>query len=145
MKALVAKRRMDWVAAIILAVVFAAAALPKIANPADFALAIYRYQLPGAGLINPLAILLPWVELAVAGAILIPRLRPGASLLLLLMLAGFTAGIVSALHRGLDIACGCFTVNPEAKHAGLLSIVRNILLLACAAWLAIRSMSRKSG
>ena len=119
----------------IVGLVFAAAAVPKITHPAEFALAIYRYQLVPHVAINVLAVFLPWLELICAAALLFrPRLRPGALVLILLMLAVFTTAISINLYRGIDIACGCFSVNAAKGHLGWLSLVRNATLITIAAW-----------
>jgi fatty-acid desaturase len=115
--------------------VFAAAAVPKIAQPADFAVAIYRYQLMPHATINALAVFLPWLEMVCAAALLfVPRLRSGAFVLIILMLLVFTTAISINLYRGIDIACGCFSVNAAKGHLGWLSLVRNTALLIASAW-----------
>ncbi len=121
-----------------LAIVFLAAAIPKIRDPHDFALAVFRYQMLPYELVNLVALFLPWLEALTAIALLAaPRWRDAASAILLGMLAVFTVAIVAALVRGIDIACGCFSVNPDAEKAGWLNVARNIALMVMAlvAWL----------
>jgi uncharacterized membrane protein YphA (DoxX/SURF4 family) len=115
----------------VLGLVFIAASLPKLNTPADFALAVYRYQILPSEFINLTAILLPVTEL-VAGLALIlwPRMRQGANLLLLLMLVVFTIAIASTMYRGIDVACGCFSVNPKSGHINWLNMARNLGLIA---------------
>jgi uncharacterized membrane protein YphA (DoxX/SURF4 family) len=80
----------------------------KILNPNSFAVDIATYQVLPLALVNPLAIVLPWVELA-TGIMLVIGLRTRvASLLAALMLATFTLAIAVAVAKGLDVACGCF-------------------------------------
>ena len=52
---------------ILLGLIFLAAALPKIADPPGFAKAIWAYGLFPPWSINPLALLLPWLELVCGG------------------------------------------------------------------------------
>ena len=122
----------------LIGLVFLAASLPKLAAPQDMALAIFRYHLLPHGLVNAAAILLPWVELTAAAALLLaPAYRRAAALLLLGLLAAFTAAIALDLHRGIDIACGCFSLKPELGRIGALSLLRNAFLMtlaALAAW-----------
>lgn len=128
----------------VLGLVFAAAAVPKITHPAEFALAVYRYQLVPHDAINVLAVFLPWLEVVCAAALLFrPRLRTGALVLILLMLAVFTTAISINLYRGIDIACGCFSVNAAKGHLGWLSLVRNAALIAASAW-AWRQLARRA-
>lgn len=128
---------MKWIARLcrwMLAVVFLMAAIPKIADPHGFALVVFRYQMLPYSLINIFALFLPWVELLAALSLLIaPRLRDAALFLIGGMLIVFTIAIGFNLYRGVDMACGCFSVNPEAAHMGWLNFARNILLLAATA------------
>ncbi len=121
--------------------VFLAACLPKIIQPAEFAVAIYRYQLLPHSLINVLAVFLPWLELVCAASLcFIPRLRRSALILVMLMLVVFTVAISINLYRGIDIACGCFSVNAAKGHLGWWSLLRNTTLLLASGW-ALRALS----
>jgi len=125
-----------WILRLVLALVFLAACLPKMWHPHEFALAIFRYQILPYELINLSAILLPWIECVMALALLFwPKGRAAALLILLGMLLVFTVAISANLYRGIDIACGCFSVNPEAGHIGWLSIGRNVMLMLSCVWL----------
>lgn len=125
-----------WAARWILAAVFAAAAVPKILSPHDFAVVVFRYQILPYPLVNLAALFLPWLELLCAVALVAaPRFRDAALALVLAMLIVFTAAIAFNLYRGIDIACGCFTVKPGARHMGWWNLGRNALLII-AGWLA---------
>lgn len=130
----------------ILAVVFIAAAVPKIMQPHEFALAIYRHQLTPGGAINLMAVYLPWLEVTAALGLFLPRLRAAAAVWTALMLVLFTGAIGINLWRGLDIACGCFTLKPGADHMGWLNLVRNGTLLALTAfvWWDARRPARQA-
>ena len=119
-----------------LAAVFFAAALAKIASPHDFAVAVFRYQMLPYALVNVVALFLPWMELLCAVALVAaPRFRDAALTMILGMLLVFTAAIAFNLYRGIDTACGCFTVKPGARHMGWWNLGRNALLLL-AGWFA---------
>ena len=45
----------------------------------------------------------------------------------------FTTLIGLNIYRGIDVACGCFSVDPEVGHIGWLLIVRNAVLLGLTA------------
>ena len=132
-----------------LAAVFIAAALPKILSPHDFALVVFRYQMLPYPLVNLFALWLPWIELFAAIALLIaPRLRDAALFLIGGMLVVFTVAIGFNLYRGVDMACGCFSVNPTAHHMGALNLARNIgllLLTAVATWTGLKPGQTKMG
>jgi putative oxidoreductase len=79
----------------------------KILHPDAFAVDIATYQMLPLALVNPLAIVLPWVELA-AGLMLVFGFRTRAAALLVTgMVAMFTVAISYAVARGLDMSCGC--------------------------------------
>ena len=117
-----------------LGAVFIAASIPKILHPEAFALAVFRYHLLPDLMINPLAIYLPWLELTCGLLIaFVPRWRRAAALLIMGMLLVFSAAISINLARGLDISCGCFSVDPRHGRIGVLNIARNLVLLAMSA------------
>lgn len=118
-----------------LAAVFAAAAVPKILSPHDFAVVVFRYQMLPYSLVNLAALFLPWLELLSAVALVAaPRWRDAALAVLGGLLLVFTAAIAFNLYRGIDIACGCFTVKPGARHMGWWNLGRNALLILAAWW-----------
>jgi putative oxidoreductase len=95
-------------ARVYLAVLFLLACWHKILDPGSFALDIATYQILPLVLVNPMAIVLPWVELA-AGLMLLAGFKArAASILVAAMMAVFTAAICIALAKGLDMSCGCF-------------------------------------
>ena len=104
----------------------------KLLDPHAFAVDIATYQMLPLAVVNPLAIVLPWVEL-VTGLMLVLGLRTrAASLLAAAMLAMFTAAITVAVARGLDLACGCFASQGAAEDPiSWQTIVRD------AAWLLL--------
>ncbi len=125
-----------WVFRIALSVVFLAAAVPKILDPHAFAVAVFRYQMVPYPLVNLLAVYLPWIELVAAVALLMPRFNDAAAFLMLGMLLVFTTAITINLFRGIDMACGCFTTNPDAARIGWRKVAENagLIAMAAAAW-----------
>jgi len=55
-----------WAARLLVVAVFVVAAAPKLMDPASFALTIYRYNLLPDGLVQPMAIFMPWLEMLAA-------------------------------------------------------------------------------
>lgn len=120
-----------WSCRLLLAAVYLAAAWPKIADPAGFARSIFNYQLLPDALINPLALFLPWLELFAALALLaVTPLRRGALQLIAAMTVVFIGAIASAMARGIDIDCGCFSTTGEGMRTGWLHLVLDFALLA---------------
>jgi uncharacterized membrane protein YphA (DoxX/SURF4 family) len=104
----------------------------KLSDPQAFAFAIKGFKLvENHDLISQATFSIPWTEVLI-GALLVIGLRTrAASGLLLLMLAGFTAAIVSVLARDIDTSCGCFGkfLGSEIDQT---TIIRNVVLLSMA-------------
>lgn len=126
-----------------LAVVFAWACIPKILAPHDFAVMVFRYQLLPFALINLVAIYLPWVELVSAAAVLFPATRRGAALILLVMLAVFTGALILNIARGINVACGCFSVDESAAVSGWWNVARNAALMAAALVVLVEGRAKR--
>jgi uncharacterized membrane protein YphA (DoxX/SURF4 family) len=108
---------------------FVVASVEKIADPEAFGVSIGNYRILPETLISVSAALLPWVELLCGLAILFGVLVRGGSLLVSALLVLFTAAVLSAILRGLDISCGCFTQDPAAASLGWEKVWENLGLL----------------
>ncbi len=127
-----------------LGLLFIVVSLEKIVEPAAFAQSIANYKIVGPPLTVVLATVLPWLELLCGFALLFGIFLRGSSLLLSGMLVVFTAGVISALLRGLDIACGCFTQDPSVGKIGWMKVLQNGTLLALSVFLYFSSSVRFS-
>jgi uncharacterized membrane protein YphA (DoxX/SURF4 family) len=126
MKALFSSTILILLVRVFLGGLFIIASLDKIADPATFATSILNYKIVGSTLAMAVATVLPPLEL-LCGLGLILGLYPRTSAFLItLMLIVFTILIISALLRGLDISCGCFTQDPNASKIGYIKILENI-------------------
>lgn len=122
---------------------FAYASFDKILHPEAFAQAVYNYRLLPLWLLHPFALVLPWLELVTGVALVAGRARRGAAALVCVLLVMFMAAITVALHRGIDISCGCF--HTTGGHAiGLSLLFRDLALLAGAAVLLATRRLRRS-
>jgi len=121
---------------IVVGLVFLAAALGKIGDLPWFAQEVHNYHLaPGWGE-NLVAIVLPWIELVAALALVLGvRARAGGVVALALLLL-FTVAVAIAWARGLDFRCGCFG-KLGASRIGAHKFAENLGLSALAA-LAVR-------
>lgn len=126
------QRTLSWGGALVLAVVFLYAGIPKMLDPSLFGQSIHRYDMLPGPAVSLMAIFLPWLECCAAVFLLIPTYRRGASLLIAAMLLLFLAAIANALLRDLDISCGCFSRSGHEDSIGWTHIVRNLGLLALA-------------
>lgn len=111
------------------ALIFILAGISKILTPTTFAQDIDNYRLLPYLLVTLMAVALPWIEL-VCGILLISGVgRRGAALLLLLMCVMFLIAIGSAMARGLDITCGCFTMTSNGMKVGYTRLIEDVVLL----------------
>lgn len=126
-----ARTALVWLGRLALAGTYLVAARPKLLDPAGFAKAIHNYQLLPDGAVNLLAIYLPPLELLTALALLfVPAGRRGALLLLNLMTTVFIVAIGSAVFRGINIDCGCFSTSGQGLRTGWWHIGLDVVLLA---------------
>jgi hypothetical protein len=100
---------------IALGAVFVAAAIPKIADPPAFAHLIYNYRLMPGGLVNALALVMPWIELVVGILLVAGVWRREAALVAAALVLVFLGAIGWNLARGHAVDCGCFDVRSAGK------------------------------
>jgi uncharacterized membrane protein YphA (DoxX/SURF4 family) len=109
---------------------FIYASIYKIQYPTEFAESIAAYQMVPYFLVNPMAAVLPWLEL-ICGALAVVGLRVRAALTVMAaLMAVFTLGLLWVVAWDIPIGCGCFT-GQEAE-AGPLTILRDLAWLAMA-------------
>jgi putative oxidoreductase len=133
--------RVVLVAQIWIGLVFLAAALGKISDPAAFARQIHYFRLLPGGLENTVAIMLPWIEL-IASLSLLLRAHPRSGAIVTAgLMVMFVVVVAAALARGLDIECGCFGTS-DASRVGAAKLLENLGLLALA---AVASLKPGSG
>jgi putative oxidoreductase len=110
--------------------------------PENFMTAIHAFRLLPPWLERPLAVTLPWVEMT-SGVLLAVGLLSRVSLLVVsLQLLVFTAALASTLLRGISLDdCGCFGAL-GFKESNTVAFVRNLVLLALAALVAIERHPR---
>jgi len=126
-----------------LGVVFIWASMDKIINPEQFAEMVYHYKILPILLVHPVAVYLPWLEL-ITGVLLVIGVWERAGLIIFnLFIFIFSIALASALYRGLDIHCGCFTVDPNAEKELLMSLLRDILFLFLGTVCLINAIRKK--
>jgi hypothetical protein len=131
----------SWTISVALAAVFGASAAIKFADLDEFRAAVENYRIVPERL-AALAALVPLAETAGAVGILIPRTHRAAAILLLALLAVFSAAIVVNLIRGrLHVDCGCFGAALRQPLSWWLP-ARNAALMALAAIAIMPATSR---
>ncbi|HEY6953097.1 MAG TPA: MauE/DoxX family redox-associated membrane protein [Bacteroidota bacterium] len=108
---------------------FVFASIDKIADPLSFANAVANYRLVAGSVPLIVATVLPWVELLCGFAVLSGLYYRGGVLILLMLLIAFTLAVITGLIRGLDISCGCFTLDPDVGRIGWNKVFENIGLI----------------
>jgi protein-disulfide isomerase len=101
----------EWAATaarVLLAGVWAWAAIGKLGDPAASVRAVRAYRLLPEWLAQGVGYGLPFLELALAVLLLVGLATRLAAVVSAALLVVFLAGIVSAAARGLQIDCGCF-------------------------------------
>lgn len=114
-----------------LAVALLVAGAAKLRGPAEFARAIRGYRLLPERWARPLAVSLPWLELACGSALAVGLASRAAAAVVAGLLAVFTGAVVASLVRGLRVDCGCFGAA-RATPAGGWTIARNAVLIGAA-------------
>lgn len=85
-----------------------AAAIPKMSDIDQSVYAVRAYRLLPDALEPVVGVALPYLELVLALVLIAGIFTRGASIVWLLMIAGFTAGVIWAWAKGYNIDCGCF-------------------------------------
>jgi len=129
MNAILANDYFNWTLRTIVGLVLVVAAIDKAADPSAFAVSIMNYKLIPEGLALAVATVLPWIELVTGLCILFGVLRAGGAVVASGLFAIFAVLMISALARGLDISCGCFSQDPGVGTINGLRILENIGLL----------------
>src|SRR5581483_7276646 len=76
---------------------------------------IYNYKIVPWALINPMALIMPWLELLCGVALVLGIWKGAARTLIGAMLVVFIVAISINLARGNAIDCGCFNVADAGK------------------------------
>lgn len=122
---------------LILAAVFIYSGYIKADDPVAFAGQVANYQILPYAWNYLVAATLPYLELLCGVLLLLnQRVRPAVLVLFVLNLI-FMLLLSSAIARGLDIDCGCFNPNAEAKTSPLFALWRDagLLLLMVSTWM----------
>lgn len=124
-----AKYWLIFLARLVLGGLFLYAGIDKILHPFHFAAAIQGYQLLPPFWVGVTAVVIPWLEV-VSAAALIGGFKPRSAILVLsVLMIVFLAAIAITMARGLDIDCGCGLL--VERPVGWLALLEDgVLLLA---------------
>jgi uncharacterized membrane protein YphA (DoxX/SURF4 family) len=120
----------SWIAALAMALLFAAAVLHKLRDWPRFCGIVADYRIVPQRLATPAATAVVVLEIAVVTLLLWPELRPVGGVAAGFLLIVYAIGIAINLHRGhTTLDCGCVGAGRRSRiHRGM--VVRNLLLSA---------------
>lgn len=111
----------------ILGITFIYASYYKIMSPMDFAKIVYGYNLFPEILINPIAIILPFVELISGFSLLLGIYPRSAALIINGLLLAFIFILTINIIRGYEFDCGCFSA--EKTGSPKMMVARDVVYL----------------
>lgn len=133
-----------WLARLVVAGVFVAAAVPKIEDPDLFLISISNYEVFPYWSWAFLAVVIPAMELVGTAALISGWKRRAGAILLGLLDAGFCLLILSVIIRGIDISCGCFGYSEDAPPVGWTQLWRDVALMAGIVLAGMRTQRERS-
>lgn len=113
----------------VLGFIFLYASLDKIIYPQKFAEVIYNYRLMPIELLNICAIIVPWVEAFIGVSLLIGFRVDVSAFMLSVITFFFILMIISAIVRGLNIECGCFSLDAEGSLVSWKRVIEDVFIL----------------
>lgn len=131
---------------LVLGMIFIYAGITKVLNPAAFAEDIDNYQMLPYILVNVAAIVLPWIEIIAGLLIVFGRYLTVSSFIIIFLNVIFIFAIASAMARGLDINCGCFSVADHGSKVGWQRLVEDFVFLGMAVtvfWDSLRKLKSR--
>jgi Methylamine utilisation protein MauE. len=132
--------RWDWLyllLRILLGVIFIYAGCIKLFDSGAFAQAVYNYKILPLFMVNPVAVILPWIEVICGVFLIAGFLTRGSALIIDCLLLIFVFALSFNLYRGLDISCGCFNLSSVGEKIILFTLARDISLLIPGIWILI--------
>jgi uncharacterized membrane protein YphA (DoxX/SURF4 family) len=137
------------IARVVLGAIFIAAGSLKMGHFAQFAQEIAGFRLLPRGVIAPMAILMPFVEIVVGAMLVAGFYTRAAATIAAVLLFVFDAAIASAVMRGLQLSCGCFGPN-DTSVTTWGEVARDAIFVLLAVFVALRppgalSLDRRIG
>jgi len=115
---------------VILGIIFIYASVGKLFRAEDFAKAILRYEFLPIYFVNIMAIIMPWVEFFTGTLLILGIFKKATSIIAMGSLVAFIIALSSAFARGLDISCGCFSLEETSSKGDIIyRIIQDIFML----------------
>jgi putative oxidoreductase len=122
----------------VVGLVFLWASYNKLFDPGSFAQALDNYRLLPGWAVNPMAVVMPWLEFVCALLLLSGQRVRTASFIVSGLLVVFIAAVGISMLRGLDVQCGCFSAGSSRK-IGFRLLGEDVLYLAMTGFLFFRA------
>src|SRR5690606_9200985 len=107
------------------------AAFMKLKDPSNLMLSMEAFELLPVAVVPFLSFFLPWLELIVGLTLIYGYWsRPSAALASGLYIV-FSLALASVIWRGMKVDCGCFGALTGGGPVTYLSILRNVVFMAC--------------
>ena len=113
---------------LMLGATFLWAGLMKIPAIDIFAQTIRAFDILPLPFVNPLAIVLPWVEITSGVCLILGLWTQSNALISLFLLLSFGIALSVNLYRGVEVSCGCFSLDGSGGSL-YIAIVRDVLLI----------------
>jgi uncharacterized membrane protein YphA (DoxX/SURF4 family) len=134
-----------WALRILLGATFIAAGASKVLSPKDFSYIIANYQILPFYLVKPAALFLPWLELTAGFCLFMGCFRRGSLMIIDILMIIFILAILTVIVRGIDVACGCFSLSLTAREGAYSYLLRDLLILAVAICLSVFEFKKPEG
>ncbi|HVM33580.1 MAG TPA: MauE/DoxX family redox-associated membrane protein [bacterium] len=105
------------------------ASLDKLGGAEKFSKMVENYHILPAALIPLAAVVIPWLEFFTGICLALGFKRRGAALLFSLLMAVYSVALAVNLAQGVDMNCGCFSMDSAEKLSGL-TVARDLGFLA---------------
>ena len=125
--------------------IFVYAGVAKVMNPQAFLADIHSFHILPVARGNPLAILLPPIEIVAGAAWIINRWPRAAAAIVAGLCAVFLGALGMALLRGVSADCGCFGGLGLGSTSLPIALIRDVLLLVATVWWLIVDVHRPIG
>jgi len=114
------------------------AGISKALDPQGSVLSVDGYEVLPDPVVQVVAILLPWIEIAIATLLILGLFMRFAGLATVALMIVFIAGMAQAKARGLEIDCGCFGSSGAGEGVSWWDILRDVPLVLAGLYLASR-------
>ena len=123
---------------VVIGAILVVAGAGKVGHAAEFAAQIAGFRLLPQAVIGPMAVELPFIEIAVGALLIAGLFTRVAAWIAVLMLAAFDGAIASAVVRGMTVSCGCFGPNDKTVTTWA-EVARDAVFVLLAVVVALRA------